>query len=173
MLNLLITGLKSHTRSADGSQVTLIFETKYIGDLELTMSAASFDAAVANLAGATAAPKRKDSAAPTARTDNPKGNVDELAFKLPKTWLVAAELQKRGLVLVVFNHQSEDKVGYALSPEAATEIAAGLTKNAQLVANSNALRPTAQKPAATMRTEKPTGNANELPFTWPKTWLVP
>ena len=52
---------------------------------------------------------------------------------VPKTWAITTDNQKRGLVIVVFDHQAETRAGYALSPDAARKMSVALAKNAEAV----------------------------------------
>jgi hypothetical protein len=46
---------------------------------------------------------------------------------------VTADTSGRGLVLLILNHRLENQEGYALSPDAAKQVAGGLTKSADAV----------------------------------------
>jgi hypothetical protein len=46
---------------------------------------------------------------------------------------VTADTSGRGLVLLILNHRLENQEGYALSPDAARQVAGGLTKSADAV----------------------------------------
>jgi hypothetical protein len=47
--------------------------------------------------------------------------------------MVTADLQVRGLVLLVFDPKTDAQVGYALDPDSSKKLAAGLVKNAEAV----------------------------------------
>ena len=67
------------------------------------------------------------------------------SFFMPKNCTVAADLNSRKLVLLILDHKLTTQKGYALTPEAAQQIAVGLTKNAEAVL---AKRNTRDQPAA-------------------------
>src|SRR6267154_753246 len=55
---------------------------------------------------------------------------DEVRFEIPKNFTVTADTSGRGLVLFILNHRLENQRGYALSPDAAKQVAGGLVKSA-------------------------------------------
>jgi len=90
-------------------------------------------------------PSGAEPARPAAAPPQPGTPVDakgpkELKVTVPKTWAVTADLQVHGVVLVLFDHQTEARAGYALGADAAKQIAVGLTKNAEAVLNSKAAK---------------------------------
>jgi hypothetical protein len=60
----------------------------------------------------------------------PVTNPDEVRFEIPKNFTVTADTSGRGLVLFILNHRLENQRGYALSPDAAKQVAGGLIKSA-------------------------------------------
>ena len=61
--------------------------------------------------------------------------ANQFQITVPKTFLVTADVNERGLVILVFDHQAETRVGYALTPDAAKKVSSGLTQNAEAVIN--------------------------------------
>jgi hypothetical protein len=151
-----VTNLKGQTLSDDGNEVVLTFATKYIGDMDVTMPLSCVDELVAALhrtkpdalqgmretapatqgngtapdapKAAAASPPPQDGTVPGA-----PAVPGQLRVTMPKTWLVTADVKTHGVVLLVFNHQEETRVGYALNGVAAKEMATGLVKNAEVV----------------------------------------
>src|SRR5437660_1746595 len=119
MSALSVTAAKGHTVSDDGLQATVTFTTKYVGDLDLSMPLACVDELIAVLNRAKSAVDLKS-----------PGAANQLKVSKPKTWLVTAELKERGVVILAFDHQSDARIGYALTPEAAKKMAASLGQNA-------------------------------------------
>ncbi len=60
-------------------------------------------------------------------------NPDQIRFEIPKNFTVTADTSGRGLVLLILNHRLQNQEGYALSPDAAKQVAGGLTKSAEAV----------------------------------------
>jgi hypothetical protein len=117
-----LTAVKGHAVSDDGGQVALAFATRAGDELSVMMPADCLDALILALTRAKSAAKSKRDNAP-----------DQVTFMLPKSWMVTADLQVRGLVLMVFDPKTDAQVGYALDPESSKKIAAGLIKNAEAV----------------------------------------
>jgi hypothetical protein len=112
--------IKDMTVSEDGALTSLIFATKYVGDFGITIPSACIERLIAILEDAKG--KRQD--AP---------ELAQLRVRAPKTWAVTAELQQLGTVIVAFDHQAETRTGYALSPEAARDLAHALVRDAEKV----------------------------------------
>lgn len=58
---------------------------------------------------------------------------------MPNSWLVAYDALEHGVVILVLGHRSETEAGFALTPDDAKKMAAGLIKNAELVVASKAV----------------------------------
>jgi hypothetical protein len=58
---------------------------------------------------------------------------------VPKNFTVTADTSGRGLVLFIINHRLESQAGYALAPDAAKQVAGGLTKSADALLGQNRL----------------------------------
>jgi hypothetical protein len=72
-------------------------------------------------------------ALPAERNDSADANPDEIRFEVPKNFTVTADTSGRGLVLLILNHRLANQRGYALSPDAAKQVAGGLMKSADAV----------------------------------------
>lgn len=151
-----VASLRATEYSADGRSVTISLTTKYtserlysvplsclsefIADLERLKSA---DAAlpVDAHAGPSAdtRPAAPASSAPTqsGATPNPK----EIKVNLPKKWMIASALPQRPMVILVFDPQTEAQAGFGFGGPAAREMATGLIKYADQIAQH------AQKPS--------------------------
>jgi hypothetical protein len=119
---VVLTAVKGHAVSDDGGQVAVAFTTKAGDELSVMMPAECLEALILALTRAKSAAKNKRDKTP-----------DQVTFTLPKSWMVTADVQKRGLVLMVFDPKTDGQVGYALDPESSKKIAAGLLKNADAV----------------------------------------
>ena len=145
-----IAEVKSSRLSDDSKEIIVGGSGKYVGDVELRFARECLDdlldalmrakstlepsANPAVVTGATAAPApRRNAAAAT--------NPGEVRFEIPKNFTVTADTSGRGMVLLILNHRLENQEGYALSPDAAKQVAGGLTKSADALL--------AQKPPAT------------------------
>ena len=127
---LTVNAIKAQSVSDDGLFATFTFTTKYVGDLDVTMPAACLDELLSALKGAKSDIDRKD----------PK-KANQFQITVPKTFLVTADVKERGLVILVFDHQAETRVGYALTPDAAKKVSSGLTQNAEAVINKRTGKP--------------------------------
>ena len=132
--------VKSSSLSDDQKEILLAVTGKYTGDLELRFSRECVDDAIAalsrarNLLQPEAAPVVQPSLAAAAapKDDGAErgSESDQVRFEVPKNFTITADTSGRGLVLFIFNHRLEDQRGYALSPEAARQVAGGLIKSA-------------------------------------------
>src|SRR4051812_18676213 len=130
---LSVSAIKDQSVSDDRSQVTIKFTTKYVGDLDVTMPVACVDELMTALRRVKSSIEIKDPKAAT-----------QLKVTAPKTWLVTADLQQRGVVILAFDHQAETRVGYALAPDAAKKMGASLSQNADAILDqkpTNAIAP--------------------------------
>jgi hypothetical protein len=132
-----VNGVKGHTTSDDGTTATVTFGTKYVGDLALTMPCECIDEIIVALEGVRSAAPAALTSGITARTGiaakREKG-TGPVQVRTPRKWLVTADQGVRdGIVLLVFDHQSESQTGFALSARAAKEVAAGLVNEADAV----------------------------------------
>ena len=132
-----IAEVKSSGLSDDGKEVIIGGSGKYIGGIELRFARECLDNLIDALVRAKSALEpsansvvtRSAAAVPTPkRVDGT--NPDEIRFEIPKNFTVTADRSGRGLVLLILNHRLENQEGYALSPDAAKQLAGGLTKSA-------------------------------------------
>ena len=142
-----ISGVKSSRLSEDQKELIVGCATKYTGDLELRIARECIEDLVRELARTLPAlqPQARDAsvptptavpmvaanappnaAAPLANNNNP----DEVRFEMPRNCTITADTSGRGVVLVILNHRLERQVGYAFTPDAARQMAGGLTKSA-------------------------------------------
>ncbi|MET3843467.1 hypothetical protein [Bradyrhizobium sp. OAE829] len=130
--------VKSSSLSDDKKEVIVGGSGKYIGDVELKIARECLDDFIDALVSArgtleptlaVAVPSAGSAVVPK-RNARSEGNPNEVRFEIPKTFAVTADTEGRGLVLLILNHRLENQEGYALSPDAARQVAAGLTKSA-------------------------------------------
>jgi hypothetical protein len=145
-----VSEVKSSRLSDDNKEVIVDSTGKYTGDLELRFARECLDqllqmltqametlgtsakstsvlSAAASAANVTGPPVTQPSENPVVA---PKTNPDEVRFEVPKNFTVTADTSGRGLVLFILNHRLENQKGYALSPDAAKQVAGGLIKSA-------------------------------------------
>lgn len=120
MNSITIKAGKSCVASEDATSVTLILDTKWSGDLPLTIPSEALDNLVAILNEAQAAVQAKRS-------------PGQVTARMPKKWMVTADVQKHGVVLLVFDPQMPSQAGYVLTSDAAKELATGLAKKAEAI----------------------------------------
>ena len=137
-----IAEVKSSSLSDDKKEVIVGGRGKYIGDLELRFARECLDDLIDALVRAKGAlgPSADAGAVPSvAAVPAPKRNGDgtpnpnEIKFEIPKNFAVTADTSGRGLVLLILNHRLQNQEGFALSPDAAKQVAGGLTKSAEAV----------------------------------------
>ncbi len=137
-----ISEVKSSSLSDDKKEVIVGGSGKYIGDVELRFARECLDDlidALVRAKGGLGLPASSSSAAKVAATPEPKrnggpgANPNEIRFEIPKNFTVTADTSGRGLVLLILNHRLENQEGYALSPDAAKQVAGGLAKSADAV----------------------------------------
>ena len=144
-----IAEVKSSSLSDDGKEVIIGGSGKYIGDVELRFTRECLDDLIGALLRAkggvgpatNSAPVRNETAASTPKPNGGgAAHPDTVRIEIPKNFTVTADTTGRGLVLLILNHRLENQEGYALSPDAAKQVAGGLMKSADAVL--------AQKPPA-------------------------
>jgi hypothetical protein len=135
-----IAEVKSSSLSDDKKEVIVGGSGKYIGDVELRFARECLDDLIAALAQAKGAlgPSANSAAVASATAApaperNGGANPDEIRFEIPKNFTVTADTSGRGLVLLILNHRLENQEGFALSPDAAKQVAGGLAKSADAV----------------------------------------
>ena len=147
-----ISEVKSSGLSDDKREVIVGGSGKYVGDVELRFARECLDDlidALVRAKGGLGLTTSSTSVAELAAAPEPKrkggagANPNEIRFEIPKNFTVTADTSGRGLVLLILNHRLENQEGYALSPDAAKQVAGGLTKSADAVL---ALKPPARPP---------------------------
>jgi hypothetical protein len=129
MTLLALNAIKAHAVSEDGGHVAVAFATEEGDDLSVMMPANCLDALISTL-------KRVKSAA-----KNKKANgLDQLNLTMPKSWMVAADLNLHGVVVVIFDPKSDAQAGYALDIESSKKMATSLIQTANAVANHRAAK---------------------------------
>ena len=149
-----ISGVKSSRLSEDRKEIIVASSGKYTGELELRFACECVDDLINALTNAraaaqsTAAPPMPPNSTPPPVLDRrpqmgggaPGGSngSDAVRFEMPRSFTVTADTSGRGLVLCIFNHKLERQAGYALSPDAAKQIAGGLVKSADALISRHA-----------------------------------
>ena len=137
-----IAEVKSSSLADDKKEVIVGGYGKYIGDVELRFARECLDDLIEALVRAKGAlePSANSASVPSItaapapeRNEGPGSNPDQIRFEIPKNFTVTADTSGRGLVLLILNHRLEKQEGFALSPDAAKQVAGGLTKSADAV----------------------------------------
>ena len=136
-----ISAIRASRLSEDKKEVIVDSTGKYTGELELRIGCECVDDFIRALvkargllqpaAASTAAPVALAGAPPDTRGPGVSQNPDEVRFEIPRNCTVTADTSGRGLVLLIVNHRLERQAGYALSPDAAKQVAGGLVKSAE------------------------------------------
>jgi hypothetical protein len=149
-----IAEVKSSSLADDKKEVIVGGYGKYIGDVELRFARECLDDLIEALVrakgalepSANSASVPSVTAAPAPERNGGRGaNPDQIRFEIPKNFTVTADTSGRGLVLLILNHRLEKQEGFALSPDAAKQVAGGLTKSADAVLAT--LKPPAPPPS--------------------------
>lgn len=142
-----ISEVKSSRLSDDYKEVIVDSTGKYTGDLELRFARECLDQLIQLLMQAREALEPSVKSGPVSNVPLPPAggsnassdvapvtvtNPDEVRFEIPKNFTVTADTSGRGLVLFILNHRLENQRGYALSPDAAKQVAGGLIKSADV-----------------------------------------
>ncbi len=139
MTLLTISSIKKQKVSDNGRQVTLTVEAKHVGELEVLLPPDCYDELISTfsrartLRGGRAVPEPAATPAAPSPAAQPPVKPGHFAVKVPKTWLVTSETQSHGVVLLVFDHQTDSQAGFAMPADAAKRMADGLVKNADAV----------------------------------------
>jgi hypothetical protein len=126
---LALTAVKAHAVSEDGGHVAVAFATEKGDDFSVMMPGDCLDALITTL-------KRVKSAAKNKKAKD----FDQLNLTMPKSWMVAADLNVHGVVVVIFDPKSDAQAGYALDVETSRKVAASLIRTANGVANHRAAK---------------------------------
>jgi hypothetical protein len=122
MTSLTISAIKTQEISNDGSVVTFTIDAKYVGELSMMIPAACYDELISTLSRAKS----------VVNAGQPK-SAGQVKIKVAQNCLVTAEVQQHGLVVLVFDRQTQAEAGYALDAETAKKLAVGLVKSADAV----------------------------------------
>lgn len=121
MPSLTVIDVKDFAISKDGKEASFKLVTKYSGDVLVTLPATSLDALSAMRGGQPNEPAR------------PATKPGELEVSVPKKITVTADADVHQVVVVIFDPQTPQQAAFAISPDAAFELATGLVKNSDIV----------------------------------------
>jgi hypothetical protein len=134
------TGVKGGELSNDGSQLSVTFATKYVGDIVLTIPVSCVGDLIVvldqQLGGAqqeaTPSPiavAQKAGPSPARVADDAESSAPRVS--VPKNWAVAKDVKvPGGMVLLAFEPRTQIQTTYALHVGAAKELAAALIRQA-------------------------------------------
>jgi hypothetical protein len=126
------TGLKDVVTSDDGKEVTFTILLQYAPEMVFTMPAAAFES-FRVLQSSVPPPDQAGQVSAAAK----KGRK---VLHKPKKWILGAEA-KNNIVALIFDPHSERETAFALSVNVARDLAAGLTKTADTLANNKPAKP--------------------------------
>jgi hypothetical protein len=136
-----ISAVKGSRLSDDKKEVIVASTGKYTGELELRFACECVDDLIRALVEArgdlqptnasTPMPVALPSAPPKTNGPDISKNPDEVRFEIPRNFTITADSSGRRLVLFIVNHKLDRQAGYALSPDAAKQLAGGLVKSAE------------------------------------------
>ena len=118
---LKLTSIRIDQGATDG-EVTVIMKPKYTEARTYSLPRECLDQMIADI-----------NAMGIITQSKPAGKPNKVTVRAPKKWMVGSGLPKNKVVLLIFDPQTEAQSGFALSAEAATEMAAGLAKNAEVL----------------------------------------
>ena len=125
-INLKLTSIRIDQGTTDG-EVTVIMKPKYTEARTYSLPRECLDQMIADIHAMGISPQVKS---PQVK---PADKLNQTTVRAPKKWMVGSGLPKHKVVLLIFDPQTEAQSGFALSAEAATEMAAGLAKNAEVL----------------------------------------
>jgi hypothetical protein len=140
---------RADSYSPDGKNIIISFATKYVAERRI------YSVPVECLNEFTADLQKLKPPAPTngietsgpsaiaptpqpATAPIPTKDLNRVTITVPKRWMLRSGLPDHPLVIMVFDPQTEAQAGYALTAAAAREMAAGLLKYADGLANYQA-----------------------------------
>ncbi|WP_256808798.1 MULTISPECIES: hypothetical protein [unclassified Bradyrhizobium] len=144
-----IAAVSSATMTDDSKEFVVQTTGKYTGALELRFASDCVDDLIAALTrarggvqpampngggsafAAEAVAPGADAAARIEPGAADKNKPNEVRFEIPQNCTISADSGGRGLVLFILNHRLDRQAGYAFSPDAAKQLAGGLTKSAE------------------------------------------
>ena len=145
-----VASLRATEYSADGQSVTISLTTKYtserlysvplrclselINDLERLKT--TMPVATGSTSDADTTPAAIASGQPPQRPDDAKA----IKITVPKKWMLASGLPKHPLVILLFDPQTPTQAGYGIGGTAAREMATGLVKYADQIAEQSGKR---------------------------------
>lgn len=119
-----VTRIKDFSVSGDGKEATFTLVTKYAGDISVAMPVAFLDML-----------KPSQKRAPKAVKNEKGATSSQGTLHKPKKWILGAETTKHKIVALIFDPQTENEAGFALSAKSAKILADDLVKGADTVTN--------------------------------------
>jgi hypothetical protein len=133
MATVSFTGVKSCTPGQDGT-VDVVFTTKYSGNLTVTLTLDCLSQLVGALAEARSPEAQAAPGVIEKETEAREKPVSDFSqtpkVRTPKTISLDVSVQEPKAVIIIFDRQMESQAAYALTPSAATQDAAALSKKA-------------------------------------------
>ena len=138
-----VVTLRAENYSPDGNNVFIPLKTKHATEMTLSVPIACLHELIADLQKlqplaetASIATSNQTDVASKAAED-----LNRINITVPKKWMLRSALPDRPLIVMVFDPQTAAQAGYALTVTAAREMAVGLVKYADTVANHEATKP--------------------------------
>lgn len=149
-----IDEVKSSGFSDDKTEFIIVGGGKYVGEVKLSFGRECLDSLIDALVQAkqdrhhprTVLAVAANSTPSSDRNEHDVADRGEVRFEIPKKFTVTTDTSGRGLVLVIFNHGLQDQRGYALSTDAAIQVAGGMSKTAEVLVARKAQVPPIEPP---------------------------
>src|SRR5262245_53867822 len=144
-----ILDFKAERYSPDGKAIVVSFATKYSAEpRSYALPIQSLYGFIADLQklqcpSETAPAPDAPAAPPKSKTEGPTAESKRINVRVPKKWMLRTGLPDHPLVIMVFDPQTEQQAGFALTEKAAREMAAGLTTQANSLTKGEANKPKA------------------------------
>jgi hypothetical protein len=135
------TDLRADNYSPDGKNIIVSLATKYSAERQ------SYSLPVASLYGFIADLQKLQSRSPTqpvaiasepTTSQTAAKDPNRINITVPRKWMLRSGLPDHSFVIMVFDPQTETQAGFALSAASAREMAAGLVKYADGLAQHEA-----------------------------------
>lgn len=121
-----VTRIKDFSVSDDGKQAIFTLVTKYAGEISVAMPVECLD---------VLQPPKKGAPKAATIVKNESGTTSQGTLQRPKKWILGAETTKHKVVALIFDPQTENEAGFALSAKSAETLADDLVKAADTLTN--------------------------------------
>ncbi len=135
-----VIALRATDRSPDGKVITLSLKTRYSTERAYSVPVECLYELTADLQKLNSAAGAAPVAPPTAAPQPAEQAPNRVSVTVPKKWAVTSGLPHHPVVVMIFDAQTDKQAGYGLNATAAKQMAAGLVKCADAVAEHEAAK---------------------------------